>query len=153
MNRTILQPKQKYAIGNYVKANGNLYEVTTLSEKEIMVVRGMDGHYHYVNVIMNNPLVDIKPIPLDAEWLEDLGIEVKRNEPCQGDVSFALCGCTWSNLRYASDRPFYAMDFNGGNTLITYVHELQNLWLVFTGRRLSLCNVQKHLQQIRPLYA
>lgn len=94
-------------------------------------------------------LSDVNPIPLDEKWLERLGfVEIKDDNPKQkpqyeGDKLVEICGFQFSNSSTTAndrskDRGWFCWEINNGDTVLRYVHDLQNFVRAWTGNELTI---------------
>jgi hypothetical protein len=88
----------------------------------------------------DDPPIDdmFEPILLTEEWLQKLGFHriengsfgsTSYNRPCWIKFSFTIL--IWDNGKFV-------YDWNGGNTMLNYVHQLQNLYYALTGEELNI---------------
>ena len=104
-------------------------ELTDLSQLCVM----SDGAY-------NDPPIDemFEPIELTEEWLLKFGFyrvengyygSMPYNKPCWIKFSFTIL--IW-------DDGTFVYDWNGGNTILKSVHQLQNLHFALKGKELTI---------------
>ena len=82
--------------------------------------------------------ISYKPIPLTEEWLLKFGFyrvengyygSMPYNKPCWIKFSFTIL--IW-------DDDMFVYDWNGGNTILKSVHQLQNLHFALKGKELTI---------------
>jgi len=82
--------------------------------------------------------ISYKPIPLTEEWLLKFGFyrvengyygSMPYNKPCWIKFSFTIL--IW-------DDGTFVYDWNGGNTILKSVHQLQNLHFALKGKELTI---------------
>jgi len=102
------------------------------------------GALRYLLSYGDTSICQVKPIPLNEDWLLRFGFEKKESSTCIAyhiginevthDWLFDLVWLITPELIGAPDVPFYR---NGRHT-IQYVHQLQNLYFALTGDELTI---------------
>ncbi len=72
--------------------------------------------------------INYQPIPLTPEWLAKFGFKNNPDKSLCYTGPFMLCNYNEDNIYY--------FDYGFGKTEILYVHHLQNLYFVLTGKEL-----------------
>lgn len=146
-------------IGNYVWVDNKEYHFKLLNKT--MVVCGMDklcdsekgrvqiNHLNYKENITLPAVAQfdkyIKPIPLNEDWLKDLGFEYRLenggNLPC---YKMNIRGNLYTVARWGTDKHNLAewqMWIESRDVCrVQYVHELQNVFFAITRTELQLKN-------------
>lgn len=121
-------------IGNYV-IDSKDYKLLLLS---ISQKGNCSGYFPELNDYGTEEINLLKPIPLTEEWLMKFRFE-KRGGCYFSDIPYK--NDCWINFSFViaiwdDGRLFY--DWNGGNSQLNYVHQLQNLYFALTGEELTL---------------
>ncbi|WP_426473425.1 hypothetical protein [Chryseobacterium balustinum] len=134
-------------IGNWVEFNGKHGIVITIGKKSVIIELGTKIKEHSAYTESENPNLDeIKPIPLDEEWLLKFGF---KNITLKYQENSELIGLYLENLdSYLTfDNNEWRLEQDddwrdGGNhhdlPNFEFVHQLQNLYFALTGKELTL---------------
>ncbi|MCX2454202.1 hypothetical protein OQX61_23225 [Pedobacter sp. PLR] len=124
-------------IGNYINLNSQLpdskynYFVSSITQYTAdLIILGAD--LQRANCT-SYQLTDLSPIPLNEAWLDKLGFKDSRiTLPGDGELEIRFPGNTvhiWPAGRQKESHNYKIM--------ITYVHQLQNLYFALTGGELT----------------
>ena len=119
-------------IGNYIVYNGgqpeDIDEFTIIEVQDIAWAQQKNEEFNKYH----------SPIPLTEEWLLKLGFNrvengyygnMSYNRPCWIKFSFTIL--IW-------DDGTFVYDWNGGNTILKNVNQLQNLYFALTGKERTI---------------
>ena len=116
-------------IGNLILIDGLVLEVDGIDFYEKILVEDStcdDG-------FSSNCSDDVEPIPLTEEWLVKFGFEYRtRLNPNPKELAYIH---QKGGFYIAYMKIFY---WEGGNTTIDYVHQLQNLYFALTNEELKI---------------
>jgi hypothetical protein len=117
-------------LGNYVSRNGFLQEdKETFNKTDIAV-----SHNDITACVVDSE--SFQPIPLNEEWLFNLGF-IKKNG--YGFIKKDLFG----NLFYSVEtKEHFMFQYYELRIKINYVHQLQNLYFALTGEQLTFKSVR-----------
>lgn len=112
---------QELKIGNWINYRGDVCPIDLQDFK--MMIEHPAGHDSW------------KPISLTEEWLEKFGFE---QHPWG-----------WVNQIRLTNKSYIYQTDNGDNVKITYVHQLQNLFYVLTGKELEVTDLPSTKEEIQ----
>lgn len=128
--------EEEIRIGNWVKGIevGTPYQIT---------------QWHFFDAQQHDNAGDgsywdyVRPIKLTEEWLLKFGFKVTSDNPksksqYKGDILFYILDFEFSNSEKGQDGGFYSYQLNSGNTIVRFVHQLQNLYYALTGQELTI---------------
>ena len=110
-------------IGNYVNSRRyNTVKVDAIMF-DVLFMEGIDEP---------ESLIDISPIPLTEEWLVKLGFE------SEGNMWYTTNNISYNteDNRVVREQPGILGTIYNAITRVSYVHQLQNLYFVLTGKEL-----------------
>ncbi|WP_026465074.1 hypothetical protein [Adhaeribacter aquaticus] len=120
-------------IGNWVKCPHGDVQIERFIDLGVRFIDGSGGTFS-----------SIDPIPLTSEWLGRFGFDVRDDNPKQkphyeGDVLINIAGFEFTN---SMKDGFYSYGVNDGNTILSYVHQLQNFYFAVKGKELELKEIE-----------
>lgn len=123
--------KPKYQIGNYISTEYGELEIKNTAFGDYQVV-GLDGRILWAN--------EINPIPLTDQWLLKFGFTeemfdytIHTGEFYNGSIGILLVTTIGVSPKFQLK---YEMKCT--QTIIQYVHQLQNLYFCLTGEELKI---------------
>ena len=123
---------KEFRIGNLVEYDGRVFEIDSVSE----VLPTLNTIEFGIGVVDWN---NLKPIPLNEDWLVKFGFENVDDEIDYSE--FVLNYVTIEGNGSDKQEPFHfvrGVDYRERKTEIKYVHQLQNLYFALTGIELTL---------------